>query len=157
MLSRPHSRTPGRSRCTCCARNLLSCALLWIVHALLLGACCARVWWVCARDSALCARLFIVCALLFIFCAQLSSASCACVWGVGARGFCFLCATFYFLCANLGHFLCAIFVGLCAGFNFLCAAFYFLCAILTPIVYRWRWGNMPRSVHLESAARPRLV
>ena len=101
MLSRPHSRTPGRSRCTCCARNLLSCALLWIVHALLLGACCARVWWVCARDSALCARLFIVCALLFIFCAQLSSAFCACVLGVGARGFCFLCATFYFLCAIL--------------------------------------------------------
>ena len=138
MLSRPHSRTPGCSSCACCARDLLFCALLCIVCALLLGACCARVWWVCARDSALCARLFIVCALLFIFCAQLSSAFCARVLWVGARGFCFLCATFYFLCANLGHFLCALFVGLCAGFNFLCATFYFLCAILTPIVYRCR-------------------
>ena len=137
MLSRPHSRTPGRSRCTCCARDLLFCALLCIVCALVLGACCVRVWWVCARDSALCARLFIVCALLFILGAQLSSAFCARVLWVGARGFCFLCVTFYFLCANLGHFLCALFVGLCAGFNFLCATFYFLCAILPPIVYRW--------------------
>ena len=111
------------------------CALLFVFCALISGTFCARFWWVGALDLMSCARLSIFCALfgtpLFTgaFKGGMPNPGPHCVWGVGARGFCFLCATFYFLCANFGHFLCALLVGLCAGFNVLCATFYFLCGI----------------------------